>query len=220
MNNTLIKERFVKRIDQLLEKAQRLSSIEEQERGIPIESQTFSRYFFEWKTSSENLIVKVAGENSSYYRNFCERVKEEYFNSVESGMGILNSLKEDIGCGLIDEIEDFVVTKVFADFLEMSEQLLKAGHKDPAALLIGAVLENGLRKIAKKKGVQIKTNDDISALNAKLAASRAYNRLVQQEIQLWKTIRNSADHGKFDEYEKDKVEEMMKGVKRFLKQNL
>ena len=93
-------------------------------------------------------------------------------------------------------------------------------YKDPAASLIGAVLEDGLRKIADKNGIQVKNGDDIGSLNTKLADKGVYNHLVRKQIQAWKGIRDSADHGKFEDYNKDDAKAMLEGVNRFLTENL
>ena len=109
---------------------------------------------------------------------------------------------------------------IFTDFLDMAKHLLEAEYKDPSASLVGAVLEDGLRKICEIHSVQVKGSDDIGALNTKLADKEVYNRLVQKQIQAWKAIRNSADHGKFDDYKKEDVAAMLQGVQRFLTENL
>jgi hypothetical protein len=176
--------------------------------------------FNEWKNSAENIIVKVAGKDSHYYQNFIEQVKNPWNEHAEKGVGILKALKDDIGSGFLTDVRELVIAEVFTDFLDMAEHLLDAGYKDPAGSLIGAVLEDGLRKICNKYGVQVKTSDDISSLNAKLASQGVYNRLVQKQIQAWKAIRDSADHGKFKEYEQEDVIAMLSGVQRFLTENL
>lgn len=177
-------------------------------------------FFNEWKNSSENLIIKVAGENSHYYKNFIEKVKNPWNAHAENGVGILKALKDDIESGFLADVKELIIAEVFTDFLDMAKHLLDAEYKDPAASLTGAVLEDGLRKICNKQGVQVKGSDDIAALNTKLADKGAYNRLAQKQIQAWKAIRDSADHGKFDDYKKEDVRAMIQGVQRFLTDNL
>ena len=98
----------------------------------------------------------------------------------------------------------------------MAEHLLESDYKDPAASLCGAVLEDGLRKIAMKKGIKIKSNNDLNSLNDKCANGGVYNRLIQKKIKVWIEIRNKADHGQFNEYSEKDVQEMLKGVRDFL----
>lgn len=176
--------------------------------------------FNEWKNSAENIIVRVAGEDSHYYKNFIEKVKNAWPEHVENGVGILKALKDDVESGFLVDVRELVVAEVFTDFLDMAKHLLDADYKDPSASLVGAVLEDGLRKMCGKNGIQVKGSDDIAALNTKLADKGVYNRLVQKQIQAWKAIRDSADHGKFKEYKKADVEAMLQGVQRFLTENL
>jgi hypothetical protein len=77
-----------------------------------------------------------------------------------------------------------------------------------------------LRQIAQKHIIDIKSDNDIGALNTKLADKEIYNRLVQKQIQAWKAIRDSADHGKFSDYKTEDVKYMLEGVQRFLTENL
>ena len=113
-----------------------------------------------------------------------------------------------------------VAADIFTDFLEMAEYLIEQGYKDPAASLIGAVLEDGLRKIAKNSDITIQRKENISSLNHKIADAQIYNRLIQKQVEVWNEIRDNADHAKFSEYNTDSVKEMCSGVGRFLREYL
>ncbi|GAI09930.1 unnamed protein product, partial [marine sediment metagenome] len=136
------------------------------------------------------------------------------------GKGILQGLREDIEAGYLTRIETLVSADIFDDFLEMAVYLLSQGYKDPTASLVGAVLENGLRRICLARGITLSVKENINSLNKKLADAEVYNRLTQKKVQVWNDIRNNADHGKFNEYETDDVNEMLKGVRNFLEQYL
>ena len=113
-----------------------------------------------------------------------------------------------------------VSASVFSDFLEMAEHLLDSGYKDPAASLIGAVLEDSLRRMCGNNALPVKSDDNISSLNQKLAQKQVYNPLQQKQIQGWNDIRNNADHGHFDQYKPSGVTDMLKGVRNFLSEYL
>ena len=102
----------------------------------------------------------------------------------------------------------------------MAEHLLDNGYKDPSASLIGAVLEDGLRRISGNENVTLKSDDNINSLNKKLADKGVYNRLQQREIEVWNKLRDYADHGHFDQYKHDDVRDMLKGVRSFLSEHL
>ena len=220
MSNTL-KDKIIERIQQLLDKADKVKETHKPNPpnvgGLPTLDEVA---FFEWKSGVENLITMVAGENSPYYRNFLEHVKSGYRRQLDSGVGILRAFKEDLELGFLSRIKDLVLAEVFTDFLDIAQHLLENGYKDPAASLAGAVLEDGLRKIAEKNNIKIKNNDNIDSLDTKLFNAKIYGRLAQKKIQTWKEIRNSADHGKFNEYKSDDVKDMIEDIRQFLSENL
>lgn len=216
-----IKDKLVERIQQLLEKAERVKATHKPNPPNVIGFPTLDEdVFLEWKTGTEQLIVLATGKDSVYHKNFVKDVERGYTNHVDFGIGILRALKEDIERGFLSSLKDLVVAEVFTDFLDITEHLLENGYKDPAASLAGAVLEDGLRKIAGKNNIQVKMGDDISSLNTKIANQNIYNRLVQRQVQTWKAVRDSADHGKFSEYKADDVKDVVNGVRRFLTEYL
>lgn len=219
MNNT--EQKILVRLQQLIEKGrQARSNYISSPPGTAGGSHVDYIFFNEWKNSSENLIIRVTGDNSHYHKNFVESVKNPWISHTEAGVGVLVALKSDIESGFLTNVRELVMAEVFTDFLDMAKHLLDVGYKDSAASLTGAVLEDGLRKMSQKNGVQVKGSDDIAALNTKLADKEIYNRLIQKQIQAWKAIRDSADHGKFSEYKKEDVWAMLQGVQRFLTENL
>lgn len=216
-----IKEKLIERIDQLLQKAEKVKATHKPNPPNVIGFPTLDEdAFLEWKTNVENLLIVITGEKSPYYKNFVNRVKGGYKSNIDFGIGVLRALKEDLELGYLTRIKDLVIAEVFTDFLDIASHFLDNGYKDPSASLIGAVLEDGLRKIAGKNNIQVKSSDNISSLNTKIADQSIYNRLVQKQIQVWQAIRDSADHGKFNGYKSEDVKLMLEGVRKFLIENL
>jgi hypothetical protein len=98
----------------------------------------------------------------------------------------------------------------------MADHLLGNGYKDPAAFLIGAVLEGELRNLCKRNSIEFKEGDGINSLNSKLADNNIYTSTVRSQIQAWKKIRDSADHKKFDDYTENQVKDFLSGVRKFI----
>ncbi len=175
-----------------------------------------SSSFAEWQTQGLNFLTNVLGSEHVYTEHFRCQVKDGYNSHVETGQGILRAFKDDLQNGYLTEVRNLISAELFSSFLEMAEHLHEAGYKDPAASLAGAVLEDGLRKIATANGVKLKAREDLNSLNRKIADKGVYNRLVQKKIQVWTDVRNHADHGAFDEYSSDDVSDVIRGVERFL----
>ncbi len=170
----------------------------------------------QWRTSSLTFLSSVFGLDSIQYRDFEERCKWTWYYEAERGLAILRAVKEDIEGGYLQKVETLVSAEVFSDFLDMAEHLLDNGYKDPAASLIGAVLEDSLRRMCSSNIIIVKSDDNISSLNKKLADNNVYNRLQQREIEVWNKLRDYADHGHFDEYKMDGVKVMLGGVRQFI----
>lgn len=169
--------------------------------------------FSEWRTQSLAFLRNVFGEGHVYPSSFADATdRGGHTGEAQRGVGILRAAREDIEGGYLTSVEALVSAEVFSDFLDMARHLHQAGYKDPAAMLTGAVLEDGLRRVATANGVKVKQGDDISSLAQKCADVSVFNRLVQKRIQVWKDIRNSADHAEFDKYTGDDVADMIAGV--------
>lgn len=219
MNKT--EQKIVERIDQLLTKAAAVKAAYTPNPPNVIGFPTLDEDIFnEWKVGTENLIQKTCGEGSPYFKNFILEVKRGYKSHVDSGIGMLRALREDIEQGYLSSIHDLVKAEIFSDYLEVAQHLLDNNYKDPAASLIGATLENGLKDIATKNNIVFNPKEGIDDLNKKLAAASLYNALIFKQVDLWRSIRNSADHGKFKDYSISDVSNMKNGVENFLGQLL
>lgn len=175
--------------------------------------------FRQWRTSCLAFLNALPSEYI-YCREFEACCKSTYEDDVEQGVAVLRAAKEDVEGGYLQKVETLVSAGVFSDFLEMAEHLLDNDYKHPAASLTGAVLEDGLRRICGNNNITVKSDDNISSLNQKLAQNHIYNPLQQGQIQVWNKLRDYADHGNFDQYEQDDVEDMLKGVRKFLSEYL
>ena len=205
-------DRILERLDSLIDMGATVLRAPVREMGYYVDTGLFQQ----WRTSSLAFLRATLGTDSVHYQEFEERCKHYQRSQTTLGLGTLRAAKEDIEGGYLQRVEVLVSASVFSDFLEMAEHLLDNGYKDPTASLIGAVLEDGLRRICVNNGITLKMKEDISSLNQKLAQKQVYNPLQQKQIQVWNDIRNNADHGNFDEYKAENVKEMLEGFQKFL----
>jgi flagellar biosynthesis chaperone FliJ len=185
-----------------------------------------------WVTRLGQLIRKLYGESSQHFDNYNAAISIDHFYNIHSGwyghisqvQGIALTVKHDIENDLLVSIKGLLQADLFADFLEIGEHLLEEGYKDAAAVTIGAVLEDGLRKLCNKNGIEtMKPNGSsmtIDPLNAELAKKNVYSKLVQKQVTSWAHIRNKAAHGEYDEYNKEQVQMMLLFVQGFAGQHL
>lgn len=185
-----------------------------------------------WVTRLGQIIRKLYGTESQQFANYSQALDTPNFYSIHISynahisqmFGIANTIKHDYEKGLLYEIRVLLQADIFADFLEMGEYLLNEGYKDAAAVIIGAVLENSLRKLCDKNGIATVDNNGrpltIEPLNAALTKAEIYSKLLQKQITSWAHIRNKAAHGEYSEYDHEQVKMMLLFVQNFAEQYL
>lgn len=134
-------------------------------------------------------------------------------------VGVLAALKIAHESGYLGTISELIHADVFADFVEMAEYLLSEGYKDPAAVIVGSVLEEHLRKLAIKNGIPVDAvgkTKKADQLNSDLAAQAVYTKLDQKSVTSWLDLRNKAAHGKYDEYSNEQVRLQLQGIRDFM----
>jgi hypothetical protein len=212
-----VEEQSLQRLDHLIAKA---DEVRRTFRQNPVGWEEYTNLdhgaFMEWRAQSHSLLVNLLGAQHTYVENFASRVTSPYLHLLDEGTGILRAVREDVEGGYLIEVRTLISAEVFTDFLEMAEHLYENGYIHPAASLTGAVLEDGMRKIASVNNIAVRSADDLGALNQKLAQANVYNRLKQQQLQPLIRIRNHADHGEFEEYSADDVARMIRDVGSFL----
>jgi hypothetical protein len=176
-----------------------------------------------FRSASLSFIKNLYGEKHPYYTDFNIQVKCSYQSSVDSGINILLSIKAEIENGWLDSYKKLVSAEVFSDFLEMAKYLLDNGYKDPAAVIIGSVLEDHLRFLCRNHSIVVTytSGGDVKPkkadlLNSDLAKAGVYGVLEQKSVTAWLDLRNKAAHGKYDEYQIEQVNLMYLGVLNFI----
>jgi hypothetical protein len=179
----------------------------------------------EWRGYAAQVltaIAAIAGADSDYYE--AAQTWTNPANRTAAGVSAttagLRALRSDVANGYLKRQADLVAAEVFGDFLDMAAHLVDTGYHQPAASLIGAVLEDGLRRIARNADVQVKPGDDLSVLNNRLAAKNVYSNLHRKQVDVWAAIRNRADHAEWDSFSLGDVQDMYAGVTRFLSERL
>jgi hypothetical protein len=171
-------------------------------------------------------VDRLAPPNSQYREN-AKAVLKRYGADNAVGIpalaGTLRALRADYAAGHLLRVEQLVQADLFADFLEMAEHLLDQGYKDPAAVLVGGVLEEQLRQLCVQNGIAAATGGrpkKADAINSELAAAAVYNKLDQKSVTAWLDLRNKAAHGQYTEYTSEQVRTLLQGVRDFSARHL
>lgn len=175
--------------------------------------------YYRFRTEALNLLRRSCGEDSDHYRELM-RIAETEDTSTNSYyfalcFGVVEAAQRDFEAGILFDMCALIAAEILGDFMEQAETLLSAGYHVPAASLVGAVLEDTLRKLCYKNNIQIPASTKIDSLNAELYKAGVYDKLIQKRITALADIRNSADHGHLEKFTKSDVEDMVKWVRSF-----
>jgi hypothetical protein len=116
-------------------------------------------------------------------------------------------------------VTELLHAEVFGDFLDMAQHLLEEGYKDPAAVLVGGVLEEHLRKLCAKHGLSTSHGahpKKADTMNAELAAVSAYSKTDQKNVTAWLGLRNDAAHGHYGAFKAEQVALLIQSVRDFI----
>lgn len=217
-----IEQVISKRFQELEEKAQAVSYLrefgfqnDEGKQYFKIPYPAFAR----WGTSVLSLLQRSFGEESIQYTNFHELYKSfrEWESEFENCKAIFLSAKEDYEGGYLFNFRSLVKAEVLDDAFEQAKELLASGYKDPACILAGVSLEVALKDLCSRQGIAI---GKLDKMNTELTKANVYNLAKQKQITAWADLRNKAAHGDWTAYTGADVEDMIKGIERFVADHL
>ena len=172
-----------------------------------------------WATSAESLIKAVFGEESPHYINFVSVIKtcRGFELSIKTLQKVFLSAKEAFEGGYVFNVELTISGEIFGDFVVLAKQSLDEGHKDVAAVLASAALEDALKRYAKVNGLNVEgatMAKVISAIKSKGLVSGASNSILDSMLR----IRNYTMHAEWEKVNEPDVNSIIGFVEQFLLQ--
>jgi len=180
-----------------------------------------------FRAASLSFIESLYSTSHVYYTDFNTSVhRSTYISHLNTGVEILSSIKHEIENGYLSSLKGIISAEIFTDFIEMAEHLLQEGYKDPAAVIIGSVLEQHIKQLCIANDIDVENEKDgkiiplkADRLNAELYKSNICSKTDQKSVTTWLDIRNNAAHGNYKEYTTDQINIMLMGVTDFISRN-
>lgn len=214
---------LIKRIDELIEHGSAVLKTRFRDGEMYPVDHVSSPAMVSFRSVCLSFIERVYGENHPHFVEFRARTDGSYLSDAERAIAFLHAIRSEISGGWLFTLKGLVAAELFSDFLEMAEHLLATGYKDPAAVMSGSVLEEHLRQLCVKHGLDVEEVKDervvpikADRLNANLARKDVYTKLDQKLITAWLDLRNKAAHGKYEEYTSEQVRQLISGVTEFM----
>ncbi len=182
----------------------------------------------EWQTRLISLIDHTIPKSSAH-SNLLTQLTKAFpdYNTLTTFLPKLKAIRKDFESHLFDNLNQRIEAAVASDYMGLAKELLGDKHIHlgdyvPAAVLAGAVLEKHLRELCTRQQPPIeilKASGEsltINPLIISLGKAQVFEKPLIAQLTAWASIRNSAAHGKFDEFNSQEVKAMLDGVQRFL----
>ncbi|HKV55078.1 MAG TPA: hypothetical protein VJN94_10590 [Candidatus Binataceae bacterium] len=177
--------------------------------------------FREWRVGCVAFLREALGGDSPYTKEFEFNCDSHYLSSVARGQAVLRAAREYIDFGPVARVEELVAAEIFTDLLGMAERLIRQRHLGSAIAVACAVLEDVMRRSARHRKIAIRENvDELTELNAKMAAAGVYGEALRKRIDEWAEIRTRAESSEPAAEARVEVERLLKGVRDFVNDHL
>lgn len=219
-----MKEKLIQRVDQIISQGEEVLSTRTSSKGFGdyVDSGKMKGF----RSALLSFIERLYGKEHTFYSEVSKELNGTRPSNAEAGLSILHVIKDEVAGDWLLSIKELVSAEIFSDFIEMAQHLLSQKYKDPAAVIIGSVLEEHLRQLCVHNGIDIEVESEervvikkADRLNNDLAKENVYSKLDQKAVTMWLDLRNKAAHGKYAEYEFSQVENMISGVIEFIKRS-
>lgn len=212
MNPQLITKRF----SELADQAARLPTQHRKDgvAFIPIEP------LRQWATSALSLIKGVFGADSPQFQNMQKLYDKTsgWVSDMESLRGVFLAAKSDYEGGYLFSLSSQISGELLGDFVSMAKAALSDGHKDVAAVLACAALEDTLKKFAVLNGLRCEDKEMSEVVNA-LKAAGLVTGAQRSLLDTMPKIRNYAFHANWDKIQAPDVSSVIGYVEQFLLTN-
>jgi hypothetical protein len=218
-----MKDEFDKRFGELLSDGQRLlSSLPRDEYGPEfwIPKGRISEYQ-RWLGSVTNLISLIDQSNGTFVAE-CKRIMQD--QEIQKGIpsrivqkmyGLLAASQDEWQRGLLRKVEYIVVAEAFDDFLDYASSYHKGNKKIESSVLGSAVLEDTVKRIARKNGIEAK-GKSLELLIDDLLKAGIFTPVKAKRVKGFGSVRNHALHAEWDEFDIRDVGELISGVRELI----
>ncbi len=174
-----------------------------------------------WIASTVNLLSNIALPASYYVEESRRLVSDKDLargiptHVVQKLCALLVSAYEEWNAGLLKRIEYVLIAATFDDFLEHAAPYHKGNKKTEAAVLASAVLEDTIKKIAEKQGIET-SGKSLEQLVDALVSASVFSLVQGKRVKVYSGVRNHALHAEWDRFEIRDVGELIKGTRTLI----
>ena len=206
-----------------------IEKIEEIEKILPSDSNQWTGYIcHSFFITTIQFVKNYIGTDTEFYSILSGYAKSRGNSAVSADQAwgakkVLKSLKDYLNLDLdIHKSEKYTIKiDVISDFMLQAIELSnnKKFHPAAAAILMGAALEEFLRKLAEENLIDLShIKLTIDPITKELYDKKIITKQDLKDITSWAGIRNDATHGNFDEVnDRKRISNAIEGVNLFMR---
>jgi hypothetical protein len=122
----------------------------------------------------------------------------DWDNRIEKAMktqGTLEAISLSAKEGLLIELQDLILAEAFANLAEQADYLLEQGYFLASGVLLRAIVEERLRRLADSHGLTLtKPKPTLNDYNTELYKAAVYDKITFKNVDVLTAIGNSAAH--------------------------
>ena len=214
---------FIKQTEEVINEYNALKKQAQYEDLSDLEANSLTKLM----TKSRSLVVRIAGENSEYFKSMEVLFPANhmgYGDKLNGMIGSVIALKEDLEDNYMKSYSEILHSEIFSNYIDIANHLIEKGYKDSSAVIIGSILESHLRNLCGKNNIESESENSqgklkpkkADSMNSELYKTNSYTLAYSKQITAWLDIRNNAAHGKYEEFTEPEVKLMIQGVQTFI----
>jgi hypothetical protein len=218
MTIKVLTKRFAELHDQLID-IEVTKSIKHSER-FGDSTDVDSELFLGWCVKAKTLIRSACGTDHDHLDAFIKAEASGGFkgnySTLKSVRAVFLAAREDFEGGYLLSVRNLIQAEVAGNEIDQATELWDSRYFTAAAVVAGVVLETTLRTLCEANGLAI---GKLNKMNDDLAKAGVYNSLKHKRVTSLAALRNSAAHGKTDEFTAQDVKAMIADVQRFAEES-
>jgi uncharacterized protein YutE (UPF0331/DUF86 family) len=178
-----------------------------------------------WLCSVANLL-DVIGYPGSLYQQESRKLLEHHPKgegiasaAMQKMLGLLASARDEWRSGLLRKVEHMVAAATFDDFLDHAATYHKGNKKNEAAVLASAVLEDALKRIARKSD-RDPSGQSLEEVTEMLVKAGVFTTVKAKRVKGMAGVRNHALHAEWDKFDIKDVGHLISQTRELLEDYL
>jgi uncharacterized protein YutE (UPF0331/DUF86 family) len=178
-----------------------------------------------WLTSAYSFIHFVSPSNTPIVSECDRLMTDEHLkqgvpsNTLVLMLGLLKGAKDEWDNGSLGKIEYIFAGETFDNFLDHASEYHKGNKRIEASVLASAVLEDTMKKIATKNGVDA-DGKTLDPLIDDLVKANVFTPVKAKSIKAYAGVRNLALHAEWDKFDISDVGKLIAGTKELIENYL